>query len=114
MTASKTDTVRGLRVARIALDLTQEDAARDAGVCSRTYKKWELEGLTPSVDLVALATQWGIPIEIMLSEAPAVDYKRLREYVAANGGIGRVEAALRFLARLEAAGDAEAAPATDA
>lgn len=103
MTASKTDTVPGLRVARIWLDLTQEDAARDAGVCSRTYKKWDLGGLTQSADLETLAMQWGISADVLTAEAPAVDYKRLREFVAVNGGIARVEAALRFLARLEAA-----------
>lgn len=100
-TDTKTDTVPGLRVARIWLDLTQDDAAADAGVCGRTYKKWELDALTPSADLDALASQWGIPVDVLSSEAPNVDWKRLREFVSANGGIARVEEALRFLARLE-------------
>ena len=102
MTASKTDTVPGLRVARIWLDLTQEDAAADAGVSARTYKKWDL-GLTQNAALGALSEEWGIPIDVSVAEAPAVDYKRLRGFVEANGGIARAEAALRFLARLEAA-----------
>lgn len=97
------DTVPGLRVARIWLDLTQEDAAADAGVSGRTYKKCELDSITPSVDVHALAAKWGLPVDVLLDVAPAVDYRRLRDFVAENGGIANVEAALRFLARLDTA-----------
>jgi DNA-binding XRE family transcriptional regulator len=103
---SKTETMLGLRAARVWLGLTQEDAARDAGVCSRTYKKWELGGLTPTADIAAIADAWGIGEDLLRSQVPAVDYRRLRDLVDASGGIRTVFSALKILSKLEEQGEA--------
>lgn len=110
----KTDTIPGFRAARLWLDLSQFDAGQDAGVCDRTYKMWELHGLTsfaesprPGADqapIALLADAWWIPEEILRSDAPAVDYRRLRLFCDANGGLETVFRALEFARRMESEG----------
>lgn len=107
----KTETIPGFRAARLWLDLSQFDASKDAGVCDRTYKMWELHGPTefalspaPGQDqapLAILADAWGIPEEILRSDAPAVDYRRLRLFCESNGGLETVFKALEFARRME-------------
>lgn len=104
----KTETILGLRAARVWLGLTQEDAARDAGVCSRTYKKWELGGLTSAADIAAISEAWGIEESLLRAQVPAVDYRRLRDIVDESGGLKTVFSALKILSRLEAQGVAAA------